>query len=214
MRRPGRDGRGAPPLRGARTVQPSESGIPPASAPTAVEFELTPEDWVEVSMEHAWRSKHLKDARRTIRFLLVAIFAVLALLFSLQGFTVLAWTVILAGGTLVAVLDPLLRSSQRGQLARVAAMGLANGTFGRHRVELRPEGMLDATDGYEWLTRWRAIDRVEEGEGAFLIYTGPNALLPIPHSAFRDGASLREFSEAFYRLRSRNEGGALPPSRP
>lgn len=180
------------------------------TGPVAVEFELTPEDWVDVSIQHAWRSKPLAEARRMVRFLLIAIFALLMVLFLLQGSTALAVTVLFAGGVLLAVLDPLLRSSQRGQLRKVAAAGLAHGTFGRHRVELRPEGMLDITDSYQWLTRWHAIDRVGEGHGAFLIYTGPNALLPIPHSAFRDGASLRQFSEAFYRLREGGSEEALP----
>ena len=176
----------------------------------AVEFELTPEDWVELSLEHAWRSKSLAEARRMVRLLLIAIFVLLMVLFLLQGSSALAVTVLFAGGLLLAVLDPLLRRSQRGQLRKVAAAGLAHGTFGPHRVELRPEGMVDVTDSYQWLTRWPAIDRVEEGDGAFLIYTGPNALLPIPHSAFRDGASLRQFSEAFYRLKEGGRGKALP----
>ena len=145
------------------------SSQPPPSGPVAVEFELTPEDWVDVSMQHAWRSKPLAEARRTVRLLLIAIFALLMVLFLLQGSTALAVTVLFAGGVLLALLDPLLRSSQRRQLGKVAAAGLAHGTFGRHRVELRPEGMLDITDSYQWLTRWRAIDRVEEGEGSFLI---------------------------------------------
>jgi len=70
--------------------------------------------------------------------------------------------------------------------------------------------MLDATEGYDWLTRWSAIDRVEESEGAFLVYTGPNACLPIPHSAFRDSATLRRFADAFYRLRQSGGHGVLP----
>ena len=179
-------------------------------APIAVEFELTPEEWVEVGMEHTWRSASLAAARRKVRLLLIAIFALLMLLFMLLGTAFLAVTSLFAGGLLVALLDPLLRSSQRTQLRQIAAAGLANGTFGRHRVELRPEGMLDATDGYEWLTRWSAVERVEDTGAAFLVYTGPNACLPIPHSAFRDASSLRQFAEAFYRLRESRREDALP----
>ena len=183
---------------------------PSSPEPIAVEFELTPEDWVKVSMEHSWRSKALREARRTIRALVAAIFVVLALMGLLNGSTGMAIAWLLGGGVLFAALDPLLRSSQRNQLRKFAATGIANGMFGRHRVELRPEGMLDATEGYDWLTRWSAIDRVEESEGAFLVYTGPNACLPIPHSAFRDSATLRRFADAFYRLRQSGGHGVLP----
>lgn len=189
------------------TTREAEPSVP---GPIAVEFELTPEDWVEVSLEHSWRSKQLREARRTIRALVATIFVVLALLGLLNGSTGMAVVSLLVGGVLFAALDPLLRSSQRSQLRRFAVTGIANGMFGRHRVELRPEGMLDATEGYDWLTRWPAIDRVEEGEGAFLVYTGPNALLPIPHSAFRDSATLRSFADAFYQLRQSGEQGVLP----
>jgi len=176
----------------------------------AVEFELTPEEWVEVSLQHGWRSKQLREARGKVRVLLVALFAALALLMVLLDSPSLAAIWLLGGGVLVAALDPLLRSSQRNQLRKFAASGIANGTFGRHRVELRPEGMLDATTGYEWLTRWQSIERVEESEGSFLVYTGPNACLPIPHSAFRDADSLRRFGDAFYRLREQGGGKELP----
>jgi hypothetical protein len=77
-------------------------------------------------------------------------------------------------------------------------MGIANGMFGHHRVELRAEGVLDVTSGYEWMTRWTAIDRVEEVNGTFLVYTGPNAFLPIPSSAFPDADTLRAFGDRFY----------------
>lgn len=178
--------------------------------PIAVEFELTPEEWVEVSMEHTWRSRQLRESRRTVRWLVVAIFVLLALLSLLDGATGFALLWLLGGGVLLAALDPLLRSSQRKALWKFAATGIANGMFGRHRVELRPEGMVDVTDGYEWLTRWRAIERVEDTEGSFLVYTGPNACLPIPHSAFRDSASLRQFADTFYRLHEGGREEALP----
>jgi hypothetical protein len=186
---------------------PSESPESTAPEVIGVDFELTPEEWVEVGMQHSWRSKPLRQARRTVRGLLVAIFVLLALLGLVQGSTLVAVTWLLGGAVVVAALDPLLRGSQRNQLRKLAATGIANGTFGPHRVELTPAGMLDSTSGYDWLTRWPAIERVEEGEGAFLIYTGPNACLPIPHSAFRDAPALRRFADAFYALREQGTRG-------
>lgn len=192
-------------------MHPTEREQAAAPPPVSIEFELTPEDWVEVSMEHSSRSVMLREARRNIRFLLAAVFVVMALFGLLDGSTSIALFWLFGGGVAFAALDPLLRSSQRKQLRKVAESGIANGMFGRHRVELTAEGMRDATAGYEWLTRWPAIERVEESEGAFLVYTGPNALLPIPHSAFRDAATLRRFADTFYQLRSQAGQGALPP---
>lgn len=176
----------------------------------AVEFELTPEDWIEVQMEHSTRSALLKEGKRRVRVTLAALLVLLALLGYVMGSVTVAVTWLLAGGVLLGLLGPLIDRSQRKQLERFAREGIGMGMFGRHRVELRPEGMLDSTVGYEWLARWPSIDRVEEGEGAFLIYSGPNRFLPIPHSAFPDSDTLRSFADTFYRLKE----GAPAPSLP
>lgn len=174
-----------------------------------VEFELTPEEWVEVSLQHSSKSPHVLEATRKVRVLFGALITFAALISLLDGATAAAVIWLAAGSVVMAVMSPLLRAARRKQIKQYADSGIANGMFGPHRVELRPDGMLDSTDGYEWLTRWSAIDRVEEGEGAFLVYTGPNALLPIPHSAFRDSAELRRFSDAFYALREAHQTDRL-----
>lgn len=166
-----------------------------------VDFELTPEEWVEVSMQHNEKSPQVQEAMRNVRILFGALIALAALISVLDGAATAAVIWLAAGSVVMAMLGPILRASRRSQIRKYAETGIANGMFGPHRVELRPEGMLDSTEGYEWLTRWSAIERVEEGDGAFLVYTGPNALLPIPHSAFRDAASLRRFGETFFELR-------------
>lgn len=176
----------------------------------SVEFELTPEEWVEVHLQHSSRSPLVRESVRNVRVLLAVLVVLAALLSWLSGSGTAAVTWLLAGGALVALLRPLLRASHRRQFQRFAAMGTANGVFGPHRLELRSDGMLDSTAGYEWLTRWPAIERVEESPGAFLVYTGPNAFLPIPHSAFRDSTTLRRFSDTFYALREAGRRASLP----
>jgi hypothetical protein len=175
-----------------------------------VEFELTPEEWVEVSLDHAARSPLVSAAVRNVRVIFVLIVALLALLSLVQGsgFAAMVWLFLGAFG--FAALGPALERGRRQQYVKYAETGIANGMFGRHRVTIGPEGMRDATELYEWLTRWPAIERVEEGSGAFLIYTGPNALQPIPHSAFPDAESLRRFSDGFYALRAAGTADRLP----
>ncbi len=173
----------------------------------AVEFELTPEDWVEASVEHAERHPMTRKAFVHIRGLFAALMVVLALLTWTVGLgsTALVW--LLGGGVGLAALGPLLRNAQRTSYRRYAEAGIANGTFGHHRIELRPDGLLDVTEAYERLTRWSAVERVEQGQHAFLVYLGPNAFLPIPHSAFRDAEALRGFGDAFHALRAGAEAG-------
>lgn len=167
----------------------------------AIEFELTPEEWAEASLAHAMKSPLLKEATRRVQVLFAIIVVCLAVLGALEGSTGLAVTFLLAGAVAMAFMGPALRSGRRRQTLKYARDGIANGTFGHHRIELRPEGILDRTEGYEWLTYWASIDRVEEIEGSFAIYTGPNAVVIVPHTAFPDSASLRRFSETFFALR-------------
>jgi len=186
--------------------------VTPDELPEAVqvEFELTPEEWVEVSLQHSSKSPQVLEATRKVRILFGALIVLATLISLLDGGMTAAFVWLAAGAVVMAAMNPILRSARRKQVREYAASGIANGMFGPHRVELRPEGMLDATEGYEWLTRWSAVERVEEGDGSFLVYTGPNALLPIPHSAFRDAADLRRFSDAFYALREADRSARLP----
>lgn len=186
-------------------------GTDAASAVT-VEFELTPEEWVEVALEHNNASPLMRKQLRDARGLMGTIVVLLAILTALNGdaFFAIMWLVM--GGTALAMFPRLIRHSARKQYQRFAEAGIANGMFGAHRVKLLEQGMLDETDAYQWLTRWPAIDRVEDGEGSFMIYTGKNAFLPIPHTAFRDSAQLRAFADYFYKKlgAAEDEAGALP----
>jgi hypothetical protein len=185
-----------------------------ATEPVVIEFELTPEDWVEVSMHHSEKSPQIQGAMRNVRILFGALIVLAALISLLDGGTTGAMIWLIAGAVVMAVMTPTLRAGRRRQVKQYAESGIANGMFGPHRVELRPDGMVDRTNGYEWLTYWSSIERVEEGDGSFLIYTGTNALLPIPHTAFPDAASLRRFSEAFYSLREAERARRLTGTPP
>ena len=107
------------------------------------------------------------------------------------------------GVLMVAVLKPLVRHSQKRQIAKVTDLGLINGIFGHHRVELREEGILNSTSEYDWLVQWSAIEDIKESDGSFLIYSGANSFLTIPSSAFSDTETLRAFGDRLFQLAGR-----------
>ncbi|MDH3271662.1 MAG: YcxB family protein [Gemmatimonadota bacterium] len=188
----------------------SDAPEPTATEPIVVEFELTPEEWVDVAMEHNRTSeiflKAVRQGRRSFALLVVAI----AVLGFLGGYAFFSTAWLFAGLTAVALLPISFRRSQKRQYETFARDGIANGMFGTHRVRLTEEGIWDETDSYKRLTRWHAIDRVVDGPGSFLVYLGRNAFLPIPHSAFRDGATLRAFADRFFERMSANPGLPSP----
>ena len=182
----------------------------PGSDVVAVEFEFTPEDWATANATHSWNSELTKKALKQMQVLFGLIVGLMALLMLLGGSAVGALAMLLAGALLVGVLRPLVRHSQRRHIKKVADLGLINGIFGPHRVELRDEGILDSTSGYEWLVRWSAIEDIRESDGSFLIYSGANSFLTIPSSAFPDTETLRTFGDRFFQRLSQVETTLLP----
>ena len=182
----------------------------PGSDVVTVEFEFTPEDWARANATHSWNSELTKKALKQMQVLFAMIVGLMALLMLLGGSAVGAIAMLLAGTVLVGVLKPLVRISQRRQIKKVANLGLINGIFGPHRVELRDEGILDSTTGYEFLVRWSAIEDIKESDGSFLIYSGANSFLTIPSSAFPDTETLRAFGDRFFEGLSQTETPALP----
>lgn len=162
------------------------------------EFELTPEDWEEVNAAHLFDSTLHHELVRKARVIFFALFMTLALLLVLLGWPTGAIMFATAGLVLPFFVAPMHRRAQRRALRKLTRQGIAHGTFGHHRVEVRDEGLFHATHAYESLFRWHAIDRVTEKGGNFFVYIGPNAFLPIPATAFPDSDSLRRFADAFY----------------
>ncbi len=178
--------------------------------PIAVDFEFTPEDWARANATHSWNSELTKKALTQMQVLFGVIVSLMAVLLLLGGTAVGAVAMLIAGTLLVGVLKPLVRHSQKRQIKKVADVGLINGIFGPHHVELREEGILDSTTGYDWLVKWSAIEDIKESDGSFLIYSGANSFLTIPSSAFPDTETLRAFGDRFFQRLGQVET-ALPP---
>lgn len=185
-----------------RTVQPpADSGARPTSdqASVSVRFQLTPEDWTEACAVHYLGTEETRKAVRQVRILFLLSGGLGVLLGLLGGplSTVVLWALFGFGGA--TVFPRLLRRTQRRQLRKMSRAGILNGMFGLHRVELREDGILNSTSGYEMLVRWPSVEKVEETEGMFMVYTGPHSFLIIPTSAFVDLETTRAFADAFYR---------------
>jgi hypothetical protein len=162
------------------------------------DFELTPEDWTAVNAAHFFDSPLYREATRKGRFVGGALFAALAALSFVQGSGETALLFAIGVVAFPLVIGPLQRRAQRTSLRKLGDQGIAHGTFGRHRVEVREAGLFHGTDAYESIIRWHAIDRVVEKAGHFFVYIGPNAFIPIPVTGFPDAEKLRRFADAFY----------------
>lgn len=174
--------------------------------PVSVEYDLTPEEWVDLAVEHNRNSDVVKQASRNGQLALAGITAILGILALLAGYPAFTLLWLFAGAIGVVLLPRQFEGAQRKQYETVARGGIMNGMFETHRVSLLEDGIMDETDAYQRLTRWHAVEKVVDGPGSFMIYFGSDAFLPVPHSAFRDSSELRAFSERFFAL----TGGGRP----
>ena len=184
----------------------SEQRVPSA------EYELTPEDWEEVNAVHLFDSPLYKEMTSRGRIIGGLLFATLSALMLLMGWTGGAIMFALGIPISIASMGPMQRKAQRQSLKKLGEQGVSNGLFGHHRVEVREEGLFHRTHAFDTLIRWHAIEDVREKSGHFFVYTGPNAFLPIPVTAFPDSQSLRAFSDAFHERIAAHE--RLPPPSP
>lgn len=177
----------------------------------SVEFELTRDDWISAVESHARERGASRDQLRRLRLLFGIVLAALVLMLLWEGSTTAAALFAVLGAGWVAATPILARRTRRRQLRRIATEGVGHGTFGRHRVALTDEGILDSTDGYDWLIHWSAVERVEERGGSLLVYNGSHSFLTIPLAAFPDRASFEAFSSRFFRgLEARGHLGVEP----
>ena len=187
-----------------------------------VEYELTPEDWEAVNAAHIFESPVYVEASKNTRIVGGLLFATLSAFCFLSGSATGGILFALAGPPFVYLVGPLMRKSQLASLRKMRRQGISNGLFGRHRIEVRADGLYHGTDAYETVIRWHAIDEVKQKDDHFFVYTGPNAFVPIPVTAFPDAERLRAFSDGFHermatagrvadvpsRTRIASEGGA------
>jgi len=181
-----------------------------SSAHAAIEFELTPEDWEDANLAHLRSSRLQQQAVGRMRAAFLGLFGLMAAMIALTGLPVAAMAVAFAGIGMTALTRPLHERNLRIAVRKLGKDGLANGTFGPHRVAVTEEGLVNATPSYEWLVRWSAVEEVRLEDGMFRVYIGPNSFMAIPESAFPDAATTRAFADAFY---GRVAGGDPPTLR-
>jgi hypothetical protein len=83
--------------------------------------------------------------------------------------------------------------SFRSTLSAALAEGKNRGVLGRHEIELRVEGLREATDVNDTTHAWRGIERIEADERFIFIYTQAMMAHAIPRRAFSSPEDAERF---------------------
>jgi hypothetical protein len=87
------------------------------------------------------------------------------------------------------------RRKLRNIVAGMVSEGQNRGLFGRHRVTISPESVVESSEHSQSSTAWRAVERIVSADERAYIYTNALAAIIVPRRAF---ASPSEF-DAFVR---------------
>lgn len=174
-----------------------------------VDYELTPDDLYAFQLRATQVSPVARRARRKLYIYLFLAVVLLAIVPAIgaDGFDVsrVSFGFLLTFFPLVAGITWLLekRLSRRTILELLKEEVPEKGQLGKHRMKLDDTGVLEATAVGEQRTSWAGINRVEQSQDYFYIYTTPSAAFVIPRRAFADARD----AEAFYQFASSRRGG-------
>jgi hypothetical protein len=150
-----------------------------------IEYDLSPDDLLYFQRYH-WR--HSPALQRQYRLGFIAS----PLLGFLAGVTLVGWerplvwigVFMTAAVFYAAVYGWCVRRSLRSTISAVLAEGKNRGVLGRHTIELRPDGLREATDVNDTVHTWRGVERIEADEHFIFIYTQAMMAHGIPRRAF------------------------------
>lgn len=188
-----------------------------------VEYELTREDLYAFQ----WRASYLAPSARRERLkaygylflIFLFIFFILPTI-SGDGFTfsfsiaAVLVTFLLPSITFVLVVffaSALLRwQLRRAILERVEEEKPGQGQVGRHKIRLTEAEIVEQTEVGESRTSWAGVDRIEQNDDYFFIYTSPHGAHVVPKRAFGSP----DEAASFYQLAKINKEAATLKERP
>jgi hypothetical protein len=91
---------------------------------------------------------------------------------------------------------PLLYRRRVNKQINYLITAQSRGFFGRRRVELNDDGVLNSGEHTHQLTKWKGVERIVETEEQLLLYLSPHAAIIIPHRAFTNPLKYEEFVAA------------------
>ena len=99
----------------------------------------------------------------------------------------------------------LLRSRNMGLQAAINASAFRAGGW---QVTLADDGLHLVSENVRQVFAWHAVSEVRDGPDGILIMLGPAVFLPVPATAFADGASLQAFQAELAARISATRGAA------
>ncbi len=175
-----------------------------------IEYELTKEDVLALSIYH---SEHQPHAQRTrlIRRIAGSLFIVGIILTTMTiarksatewtPMSLLSFLIVCIAFTLIIFQPAIIkRWLIRIAVAKADREGRFKLSLGKQELTLTPEALIWKTPISESKTSWSAVEKIVETEQHVFIYTSAVAALVVPQRAFPDESAYREFVETARRF--------------
>lgn len=184
-----------------------------------VSCEVTVADFAAFRAYVMSRSPMVAAQRRNVKLFTGFVYGVVFALALIAFFAVFSgpvsgWWITgsIAGGVVLGALCAVFYTPASNEAAQVEALhrsGELKAILGQKTVELQPEHYVCANEDSSVVTRWRAIERVEDaGEHIFVLYT-PSSACIVPKRAFQDAEQVGLFLKLAQEYHRQARAGVL-----
>lgn len=163
-----------------------------------IEYTLTEQDFIAFNLHDAKHSKMVKRSLFLQCYIIAIIFFAVPLSSFLLGpsgqvYTELPVIFLLAGIIWIVFYPAYFYKHIERNIKKMLWEGSYKNLFGKHKVQIADEGIIEINNGGETKRNWKGIEKIEENEAYIFIYVSSMSANIVPKHAFVHENSRSEF---------------------
>lgn len=159
-----------------------------------IDFTLTEEDYLDITMMHMKGSKKFRRSFIVQRFVIP--FLVCLVVFDLAkvfGFIPGIIICIAFYGLWVALFPKYYKSSATKKIRKISSKSGDGGVFGKCSIDITNDGVVSSNSEGSLRTNWKRVTKVQETEKFLLIYVDTTNCCVLPLRSFKDQDERKTF---------------------
>ena len=159
-----------------------------------IDFTLTEEDYLDITMMHMKGSKKFRSSFIAQRFVIP--FLVCLVVFDIAktfGFIPSVIICVAIYGIWVALFPKYYKNSATKKIRKISAKSGNSGVFGNCSIDITSDGVVNSNSEGSIRTNWKKVNKVQETEKFLLIYVDNTNCCVLPLRAFKDESERKTF---------------------
>ncbi|MDF2988016.1 MAG: hypothetical protein K0R50_3526 [Eubacterium sp.] len=163
-----------------------------------IEFDLNKQDYIDFNIFHAMNSDTVKKSLVIQRYLAPIIFLIVPFLIAgLADLPLIYWmcVFIVIGAVWIIFYPKYFKAMILKRVAKILDEGKNEDLWGKHRVIVNEEGLLEQSKNGENKINWNGVERIVSLNQHFFIYISSVSACIIPKRAFKTNEDTVMFYE-------------------